>query len=239
MLYLLPNLLADLEDHTPFFSPAVQQAVASIDALIAEGEKEARRYLKRFTYPEPKTFRDIPLHLLNEHTTSQEKKALLQEIAKGGTWGLISDAGMPCIADPGADLVLAARERGIPVQAFSGPSSILLALILSGLGGQHFTFHGYLPKEEGELANALRQIEQRSRKEGSTHLFMETPYRNLKLFEKIRETLSPETWLSVATDLTAPTERVQTKRISTWRREAPPDLNKRPTVFVIKSLSTN
>src|SRR5476649_2057887 len=116
MLYLFPNLLADHPTHSAFLPASVDQAVSTITALIAENEKEGRRFLRRFTYPAPKTFRDIPIHLLNEHSSESDKKKLFEQIAQGGIWGLVSDCGMPCLADPGADIVLMAREKGIQVE---------------------------------------------------------------------------------------------------------------------------
>lgn len=235
MLYLLPNLLDDCEAHAGFLPVSVDAAVAKITALIAENEKEGRRFLRRFSFPSPKTFRDIPIFLLNEHSTEKDKKELIQKIEQGGVWGLVSDCGMPCLADPGADLVLMARERGIAVETFAGPSSILFALVLSGLGGQHFTFHGYLPKEEIPLIQELKRIEKLSLKEKSTHLFIETPYRNTRMMEKILSTLDDKTWLCIACDLSAPTEYVQTQRIGAWKKKPLPAIDKRPAVFAIRT----
>lgn len=236
MLYLLPNLLADLEQHNSSLPSSVDAAVAQLTGLIAENEKEGRRFLRRFAYPPPKTFRDIPIQLLNEHSKEDDKRDLLKEMKQGGVWGLVSDCGMPCLADPGADLVRMAREAGIPIEIFSGPSSIFFALVLSGLGGQHFTFHGYLPKEEDRLMQELKRIEKLSQKEGSTHLFIETPYRNCRLLEKMRAVLDERTWLSISCDLTLPSQWVQTKRMKDWKRGPLPDLDKRPSVFVIKGM---
>ncbi len=234
MLYLFPNLLAELESHASQLPHSVDVAVAQITSLIAENEKEGRRFLRRFQYPPPKTFRDISIFLLNEHTTDSDKKELMKEMRKGGIWGLVSDCGMPCLADPGADVVLMARQSGIKVETFAGPSSILLALVLSGLGGQHFTFHGYLPKEEPQLIAELKRLEKLSSKEKSTHLFIETPYRNGRMVEKILSTLEPQSWLCIACDLSAPTEYVQTRRIKEWNKNPLPQIDKRPAVFVIK-----
>ncbi len=235
MLYLLPNLLSDHESHLGQLPASVDAAVAKLTALIAENEKEGRRFLRRFAFPAPKTFRDIPIHLLNEHSTESDKKELIKGIEKGGVWGLVSDCGMPCLADPGADLVLMAREKGITVETFAGPSSILFALILSGLGGQHFTFHGYLPKEESELLHELKRIEKLSLKEKSTHLFIETPYRNQRMLEKILSALSDQTWLSIACDLSSPAQFVMTQRIRDWKKNARPEIDKRPSVFVLRA----
>lgn len=236
-LYLLPNLLADSTEPQEQLCQAACLAVPTIDALIAENEKEARRFLKRFVFPSPKTFRDIPIRLLNEHTTAAEKKDLIDAVSQGGRWGLVSDCGMPCLADPGADLVLLARERGIAVKTFSGPSSIYLTLVLSGLGGQHFTFHGYLPKEENALIAAIKKIERTSKEVQSTHLFIETPYRNQKLLQKLLDVLEPNTYLCVACDLTAETEQVWTRRISSWKKQTLPQLDDRPAVFAIRAVS--
>jgi len=232
-LYLFPNLLADLATHQSYLPESVDSAVATITHLIAENEKEGRRFLRRFAYPAPKTFRDISIHLLSEHTTEKEKRELIDEISKGGIWGLVSDCGMPCLADPGADLVLMARQRNIKIETFAGPSSILFALVLSGLGGQHFTFHGYLPREEPLLLQALKKIERTSQQEKSTHLFIETPYRNQRLFQALL-TLQEGTWVSIACDLTLETQHVETKKVKEWRKTPLPTLDKRPCVFAIR-----
>jgi 16S rRNA (cytidine1402-2'-O)-methyltransferase len=223
MLYLLPNLLADVENH-------VGQLPASVDTAVAT----LTGFLRRFAFPPPKTFRDIPIRLLNEHSKESDKKELLKLIKEGGIWGLVSDCGMPCLADPGADLVLMAREAGIPIETFAGPSSVVLALVLSGLGGQHFTFHGYLPKEESPLIQELKRIEKRSLQEGSTHLFIETPYRNVRMFEKIIQALDDSAWLCVACDLCAQAQWVQTRRIKDWKKCPLPEIDKRPAVFIIR-----
>ncbi len=239
-LYLLPNLLADSDDLSLHLPRSVELAVGEIQALIAEDEKEARRFLRRFTFPEGKSFRDTPIHLLNEHTAEPALKELLDMISQGGIFGLISDCGMPCLADPGAELVLQAKQRGMRVRAFSGPSSMVLALVLSGLGGQRFAFHGYLPREENELLIMIKKLENRSRSEShAAQLFIETPYRNLRLLQRLIETLDERTWLCTATDLTLPSESVLTRRVSEWKRGGfpPPDapLDDRPTVFVIRA----
>lgn len=233
-LYLLPNLLDKTQDHRIFFPSIVDTIVAALAGLIAETEKEARVYLKRFSFPAPKTFRDVPILLLNEHTTPLQKEHLMETIAKShASWGLISDCGLPCLADPGADIVLQAKKRGIQVEACVGPSSIVLALMLSGLGGQKFTFHGYLPREEKMLIEKLKQMDQKPQKE-YTHLFIETPYRNQKTFNQICATLSKKSWLSIACGLSSDQEWVKTERIAQWKKEEPL-LDKLPAVFVIRN----
>lgn len=234
VLYLLPNLLDGVQDHHIFFPGAVDTIVAALGGLIAETEKEGRRYLKRFLFPMSKTFRDIPILLLNEHSTELQKQQIIDLLVTSHTpWGLISDCGLPCLADPGADIVLRARQRGIQVQACIGPSSIVLALMLSGLGGQRFTFHGYLPRKEKMLIEKLRQM-YRSSHEEYTHLFIETPYRNQKTFKLICAILPNQAWLSIACGLTSDQEWVRTNRIAQWKKERPL-IDKLPVVFVIRN----
>lgn len=237
MLYLLPNLLgaSDGESHSDVLPSSVDRAVRTLDYLIAESEKEGRRFLKRFAYDPPKTFRDIPIHLLNEHTTPKQKEELLKELVRGQNWGLISDCGMPCLADPGEDFILHARQRGVRIQAFPGPSSPMLALILSGLGGQRFTFRGYLHRDENRRIQEIEEMQHLSFKERSVQLFIETPYRNQKLFEQLLGRLDDKTWLSLAVELTLPTEWVKTEKVAAWKKIKPPALDKRPTVFSIRA----
>lgn len=233
-LYLLPNLLAEdgkLED-LPSSLPTI---VAQIDALIAESEKEGRRFLKHFTLPPPKTFRNVPIHLLNEHTQPSACQALVKQIAAGGNWGLISDSGMPCLADPGSDLVFQARQQGIHIQALAGPSSLLLALVLSGLGGQRFTFHGYLPKEKELQIRALKEMERTCQKERCVHLFIEAPYRNEKLFTLLLAFLEAKTLLGIASNLTSLNQNVAAYTIAHWRKKAAIPLDGQPTIFLLRS----
>lgn len=237
-LYLLPNLLdTELPSHTDFFPPLVDSLVPQLDGLIVENEKEGRHFLKRFAFPPPKTFRDIPLRELNEHTQSAERQALLLPLLTGQWWGLISDCGMPCLADPGAALVADAQAQGVSVQVVAGPSSILFALMLSGLSAQKFSFHGYLPKESPELYFLLHTLYTRSEKEGDTHLCIEAPYRNQKLLNVLLTHLPPQALLCLATDLTLPTQQVLTQSIRKWKEGPLPALDKRPTIFLFRAPS--
>jgi 16S rRNA (cytidine1402-2'-O)-methyltransferase len=233
-LFLFPNLLDESGDHRLFLPPAVDQAVARIDGLIAESEKGGRRFLKRFTFPHPKTFRDIPIRLLNEHSHEGQITDLLKPMLAGECWGLVSDCGMPCLADPGSQLVFHARQQGIHLETFSGPSSILFALVLSGLNGQHFTFHGYLPKEGPLLIKKIQQMEQRSSQEGSTHLFIEAPYRNQKLLELLLKILHGKTQLGLAIELTNMRQEVFVKTVEQWKTAPLPQIDRRPTVFLLR-----
>lgn len=233
MLYLLPNLLAD-EAEAGWLAQACFEVVPRLDGLICESEKRARRYLKLFTFPEGRSFRDIPLCVLSEHTVSKELEEMVPPILQG-TWGLISDAGLPLLADPGAQLVALVRQRGAQVVALPGPSSIVLSLMLSGLPSQAFAFHGYLPREQGPLIARLKILEERSLNEGSTQLFIEAPYRNERTFEALLSALRPSTQLCVASDLTGPHESVCTQSIRAWKTGSPPPLQKIPTIFLFST----
>jgi 16S rRNA (cytidine1402-2'-O)-methyltransferase len=228
-LILLPNVLAEELSHEAFFPPSVEKAVQSLEGLIAESQRGGRHFLRRFK-------RQLPICLLNEHTSSSEMERLLIPLLKGETWGLISDAGLPCLADPGSALVMKARERGnILIEALIGPSSLTLGLMLSGLGGQAFAFHGYLPREKQALIRKLRLLEECSLKDQATQLFMETPYRNQKLLETIIGVLSEKTYLSIAWDLTLPAQTVVTQSILKWKKAALPDLSDKPAIFLMRS----
>lgn len=224
-LYLLPNVLGPVQDHRPFLPESVAAAMLRIDGLIAESEGEGRRYLKRFTTK--KKPHEMPIALLTNK--KQELNFLLEPLLKGETWGVVSDCGLPCLADPGAALVQRAHALHIPVEAFPGPSSITHALMLSGLGGQTFTFHGYPPKEPETRAFTLRMWES---VRGMTHIFIEAPYRNQHTLAACVRELHDTTLLCVATDLTLPDQYIRTQSISSWRVAELPDVAKRPTIFL-------
>ncbi len=227
-LYLLPNLLGPLPNHSLFLPESVDGAVSAIDGLIAESEGEGRRYLKRFaTKKKP---HEMPMALLT--SKKQEIDFLLEPLLKGETWGLISDAGLPCLADPGAALVRRAHHLKIPIVAFPGPSSITHALMLSGLSGQQFTFHGYAHKEPSERAQEFRLWE-KSRQ--MTHIFIEAPYRNSHTFAACLKELQESTWLCVASSLTLPDQWICTQQIRQWRKAPPPAIEKRPMIFLFSS----
>lgn len=231
-LLLLPNLLGEHRHHQIFLPESIERAVISLDGLISESEQGGRRYLSRFL--KDKKPQDVPIALLNEHTPPGDYDFLLQPILeKGERWGLVSDAGLPCIADPGAPLVFRARQRGILIQAFVGPSSLFMALMLSGLPGQRFAFHGYLNKDSKKKKEQLQQLEQRSKAEQATQLFMEAPYRNQAVLTTLLETLSDETLLCTAWDLTMPTQGVLTQTIGSWKKSALPNIDKKPAIFLI------
>lgn len=222
MLYLLPNLLDESLDHSIFLPSIIGEIVSSLDGMIAESEKGARRFMKRFT----DRFRQIPVCLLNEHTG--EIDSLISPLQKGENWGLISDGGLPVLADPGARLVRRLHTLKIPIETFPGPSSIVYALQLSGFSAQTFTFHGYSPKDEKVLKEKLRTLPK-----DHTHLFIEAPYRTDKFLKNLVYGLQDETDLSVAWNLTLPSQGVKTEKIRQWKKELP-TLGKVPAVFVIR-----
>ena len=227
-LLLLPNLLDETLSHEPFLPVSVATAIASLQGIIAESEKAARRYLKRFLPHE--VFSKMPIALLNEHTA--DLKNLLAPIERGEIWGLISDAGLPCIADPGADLVWLARQKGIAVQTFAGPSSILMALQLSGLCGQRFSFHGYLAREGIDLERQIRELEKSSK--NHTQIWIEAPYRSAKMLTALLSFLQPQTRLCAAVNLTSPQERVVSQPVAKWKNTSFV-IEKEPTVFLLDS----
>lgn len=231
-LLLLPNLIGDQPHHELFLPASVDKAVGTLDGLIAESVQAGRRYLSRFVTK--KAVHDIPLAIYNKHTSDQDLDFLLEPIKKGERWGLISDAGLPCIADPGSKLVFRARQTGIPVQAFVGPSSILMALMLSGLNGQRFSFLGYLDKEPSKLKQQLKKFEAQSLQDNSTQIFMDTPYRNQQVLQVLLETLHQDTLLCAAWDLTLPSQGVISQSVKVWQKMIPPNLDNRNALYLFQ-----
>jgi 16S rRNA (cytidine1402-2'-O)-methyltransferase len=209
----------------------VIQLTTSLRFFVVENIRSARRYLrlidKNFPIEESVFFE------LNEHTSDSEIVSLLEPAMNGNDIGLMSEAGLPGIADPGATLLKAAHRRDIRIIPHSGPSSIILALIASGLNGQNFTFNGYLPVKPAERNARLKEIESISKK-GETQIFMETPYRAQKMFESVLRACHTNTYLCVAADITLPTEFIRTKRISDWKKETL-SLNDRLVIFIIQA----
>lgn len=231
MLILLPNLLDERQNPKEVFSLEVHIMVESLQGLIAESEKAGRAYLRSFL-PKEKA-NSLPLAIFNEHSKKEEIASLLKPL-KNERWGLISDAGVPCVADPGVPLVHAAKEMNIQVVSPFIPSSFLLALMLSGLEGQRFAFHGYLPREDAQLKKALLQLEKRSRDDKATQIWIEAPYRSSKMLSYLLNTLHEETTLCIAKSLSSPDESVITQKIKKWRTSTPV-LGKEPTIFLIYS----
>ena len=231
-LYLIPCPISD--ETAPWdVLPAANRAVMdSLDYFIVENTRTARRFLSKAGIARP--IAELEFRELNEHTVAgPDVEALVDPIAAGRSAGVISEAGVPGVADPGALVVEACHRRGIRVVPLVGPSSILLALMASGLNGQSFAFNGYLPVKPAERAQAIRRFECRARSEGQSQLFIEAPYRNAKLLEQLLQVLAPDTRLTLAVDLTAPGGQVLTRTVAEWRRAPLPELNKRPAIFII------
>lgn len=229
-LFLIPVPLGP----TPPIESLPTNVLATIRPLthfVVEQAKTARAFLKAAGTDTP--LQELQLEELNEHTKADALDRLLAPLRAGNDVGLLSEAGCPAVADPGADLVALAQKEGIRIAPLIGPSSLLLALMASGLNGQRFAFQGYLPAKDGERSKALQDLESESRKRKQTQLFIETPYRNRAMYDSILQACQPTTRLSVATDLTLPGESVVTRTIQQWKKQTPPEIERRPTVFLL------
>ena len=231
-LHLLPTLLGETawQDVLP---DTTRTIACSLRHFVVENAKTARAALKWLGHPVP--LRELAIEQLPEPLKPADIERLLAPLQAGTDVGLMSEAGCPGVADPGALLVRRAHELGIPVKPLVGPSSLLLALMASGLDGQRFAFHGYLPQREPERAQRIQELEKESRQKHQTQLFIETPYRNETLLDALLKTCRPDTLLCIATDLTLASESVATRRIVDWRRHARTDFSRRPTVFLLLS----
>lgn len=228
-LYLIPVPLGPNPPSDVLPAPVVE-LVRPLRHFVVENAKSARAFLKAIGTDTP--LQQLELTELNEHTRKDELEPLLAPLLAGHDTGLISEAGCPAVADPGADLVALAQARGIRVTPLVGPSSLLLALMGSGLNGQCFAFHGYLPAKDSDRQKALRDLETESRKRRQTQIFIETPYRNQAMFDALLKSCQPNTRLTIATDLTGAGESIRTRTIAAWKKETPPDFERRPTVFL-------
>ena len=227
-LYLIPNTLG--EDNFSFILPdEVKSVIESLDYFIVENERTARAYIKRLL-PD-KIQKDIHVEIIDKHTDPLDLPGFLKPIENGKNAGIISEARVPCIADPGAEIVSIAHRKGLKVIPLVGPSSILLALMASGFNGQQFAFRGYLPFDQ-QIRKRVFQAMNKDIKDGITQIFMETPYRNNKLLDELLKIMHPETKLCIACDITLENEYIRTKTIADWVGSLP-DLHKRPTIFLI------
>jgi 16S rRNA (cytidine1402-2'-O)-methyltransferase len=228
-LYLVPIPLGDCSSELviPY---DVSRIISNLSHFIVENTRTARRYIR--TMDAQKNIDKITFLVLNKHTQAKDMESFLEPAKEGYNMGIISEAGVPAIADPGADLVALAHESGIEVVPLVGPSSILLSLMASGLNGQSFTFHGYLPIKGNERIQKLKTIEKESHKENKTQIFMETPYRNNKMFADILKTCRKNTRLCVASNITLNDEYIKTKTVEKWQSEEI-NLHKKPTVFLL------
>jgi 16S rRNA (cytidine1402-2'-O)-methyltransferase len=230
ILYLVPVTLGgnNAEHVLPI---DVIHTARQLDTFIVENEKTARQFLGMVKTAKP--IRELNLLTLNEHTSEKELPPLLAPLLNGRDVGLISEAGCPGIADPGADLVRLAHKKGIRVIPLVGPSSILLALMASGLNGQRFTFLGYLPAEKNERIQKLGEIEKRSQQQQETQIFIETPYRNQHMLQDLVDTCHASTRLCIASNISLENELIASKTIGDWKKSVLPDLHRQPTVFLL------
>lgn len=228
-LYLIPTTLGDTEP-MEVLPQTVKRAIEFIDFYIVENEKTARKFIKNIN-PD-KVQATLKLSSLNKYTEPSEYNKMIQPCIEGKNLGLMSEAGCPGVADPGAVIVKLAHEIGIQVVPLVGPSSIILAMMGSGMNGQSFTFNGYLPIEKGEKKATLKNLEKLSADKNQSQIFIETPYRNNKMLEDILQALQPSTHLCIAADITLPTEYIKTMRASDWKKVSI-DLHNRPAIFII------
>lgn len=231
-LYLIPCPISDETAPWSVLPEANRAVMNSLDYFIVENVRSARRFLSKAGVE--RRIEELEFRELNEHTVAGAAvEELIRPLMEGRSAGVISEAGVPGVADPGALVAEAAHRRGIRVVPLVGPSSILLAVMASGLNGQSFAFNGYLPVKPAERQRAIRFYERRAVQERQLQLFIEAPYRNAKLMGELLQTLQSETRLLVAMDLTAPTEWIATKRVAEWRNTPLPDLQRRPAIFGI------
>lgn len=228
-LYLIPTPISTQNPESTL--PAgFLQVVNQLEVFITENIRTTRRFLRAVGYD--KDFDKIPYHLLNKHTQDKDLHSFLDQATAGHPTGLFSEAGMPCIADPGAKVVRIAHEIGIRVVPVNGPSSIVMALAASGFNGQNFAFNGYLPVADNERAQRIKLLENRAAKEDQTQIFIEAPYRNNKMLQALIQNCKPDTRICIASDITGAQEFIKTLPAGSWKKQNL-DLHKKNTVFLI------
>ena len=229
-LYLIPTTLGDNEP-LEVLPLSVKKCIEELDWFIVENEKTARRFIKRIA---PKK-KQQSLHILklDKYADEMEVMTYLDECDKGVSVGLLSEAGVPAIADPGAEIVKMAHEKQVRVVPLVGPSSIIMAMMASGFNGQNFAFNGYLPIDPSERKKKIKFLERLSFDQNQSQIFIETPYRNEKMFNDLKSTLAPNTKLCIACDITLQTEYIKSLKINDWKHQSP-DLHKRPAIFIIQ-----
>ena len=231
-LFLIPTTLGETEDLNRVLPDFNRHILHSLDVFIVEQLRTARRFLKKSGHPV--AIDEMQFFELNKFTDENTISDFLKPVKNGKSIGLISEAGTPCIADPGAVIVSLAHKMGVQVVPLVGPNSIILALMASGFNGQNFCFHGYLPVEGTQLGKRIREIETNSRKFNQSQIFIETPYRNRQMLDNLLKNCKSQTQLCIATNLSLDSESIQTKSIEAWKKESP-DFHKKPTVFLLYS----
>lgn len=229
-LYLIPVMMGEESSPKDVLPESVAKTIEMIDYYIVENEKTARKHIKRIL-PEKKQ-PSLHISVLNKHTDFSEYDQMLRPCMEGIDVGLMSEAGCPGIADPGAAIAKIAHQKGIQVVPMVGPSSILMGMMASGFNGQSFAFNGYLPIDKGEKKSVLRYYEKLSQDRNQSQIFIETPYRNNKLMEDLLQILQNDTYLCIAADITQQTEYIKTMKVSEWKKNKV-DLHNRPTIFII------
>ncbi|WP_291864291.1 SAM-dependent methyltransferase [Maribacter sp.] len=230
-LYLIPTTLGNNEP-LEVLPISIKQTIESVNHYIVENEKTARHFIKKIN--PRKSQQSLEINLLNKFTEAHEIPSFLDPCLNGINVGILSEAGCPGIADPGADVVKIAHEKNIQVVPLVGPSSILLALMASGFNGQNFAFNGYLPIDSSDKKKIIKTLEKKSRELKQSQIFIETPYRNDKMLQELTKTLADNSYICVACDITLPTEFIATKKVSDWKKTKV-DLHKRPTIFIIQA----
>lgn len=229
---MLPCPIADSDSVWDVLPDSNKQVINSLDYFIVENVRSARRFLSKAGVE--RAISELEFVELNEHTTSSaDVERMLRPIIDGRSAGVISEAGVPGVADPGADIVALAHRHGIRVVPLVGPSSIILAMMASGQNGQSFSFVGYIPVKDAERSQRIKSLERRAQQEHQAQIFIEAPYRNVKLMEALLKTLSPQTRLTVAADITGADEYILTLSVEQWRKRGMPPIEKRPTIFIL------
>ena len=229
-LYMIPTTLGEC-DVDKILPSYIKEHIHNLDEFIVENSKTARAFLKKMNIPTPQN--ELKIHVLNKHTLVEEIHSFLNSCRNGINIGLISESGCPGVADPGAEITNMAHKEDIQVVPLVGPSSILLALMASGMNGQSFTFNGYLPIEKSQLKKKLQNLEKISRNYNQTQIFIETPYRNDKLIDSIYQNLNGNTELCIAFDLSLNSEYIKSRTVHEWKKTSKPQLKKRLCIFLI------
>ncbi len=230
-LYLIPTTLGDSEINS-VIPINIVEIIEDLQYFIVENIRTARRYIRKVS--KTKNIDELTFFELNKHTKPEDVFSFLEPCFSGNSMGIISEAGNPGIADPGAAVVKIAHQKNIDVVPLVGPSSILMALISSGMNGQNFAFNGYLPVNDAERNKKIQYLERKSKTEKQTQIFMETPFRNMKMLDAVLKTCANNTLLCIATDISLPSEFIKTKTVAEWKKQKP-QIQKRPTVFVLQA----